>query len=846
MWQGIIVAPGGRLIINNGSLIEDAEFAVDIQNHTSTASILEVDESVFNRNYIGINIANYQQNTATYPFEISNSVFTSRNLTFTNSSWPNSSDLETLINSGALDERYDMDGYTTIGRKAPYQNDQVSAGIFLDAVGTLNSGNYRSFVLDGDNGNGTFNLFDNLMFAVIGTNSNVSATNNVFQLLPRHSGWNFGGRGLTLQNTNVPAQHCQVAVTGNNRFYDCVVGVEVDGYNDIFIENTNMRSTQMPVIAIPNQGEGGIYISSAYLDTLSVSFDTITNIRNGIVFLGTGIGTPPSVEQLIGPMTFSNNIIQATLDGFNGAPTDEYVLNGIIVDNTALNAATQAQAFSPIMIQNNKLYQVHNGIHTQNWRYDTESYFNNKIYTTDNYISLRRFIFPDTTWQPQFGIRHELNDGGQIQNNTVDGFDNSSELWYGIMAEDFVSDNAVPEVLCNTTRLTGTGIVFTQAANIYYFLNNTMNNNQFGFVLDGADIDEQGDNSYACGNRWTNFSSGNFMTFTTGGSDPINSILWIDDSDPDQDPTGFNGSTSIPYSINYGLEPVSSNGNNTSCSAPQNRTAGSNPTLYNGLAKTSSQLDSLELISLLERMVTDSFSSFQYSNEARILAKQRAFKIIEQRPGLTNRSPILLGFSADANIGNAGRWKIITEAVSNNRLQQADHLLAGFIPANSIEANDKAYLTAYLHYKQNNFNRTDSLELNRLVRGCIKRDGYAVAQARALYRLKFKDFSNFYDNCGNQAIPRLLDVESMNTVRIFEINPNPNAGNMSILYSLKKEEKGNLLIADITGRQIGNYRLSPEQNNLSISEAALENGVYFFSFIIDGILIETKKIVIIK
>lgn len=847
MWQGIIVEPGGRLIINNGSLIEDAELAVDIQNHTSTASILEVDESVFNRNYIGINIANYQQNTATYPFEISNSVFTSRNLTFTNSTWPSPTDLETLDNIGDLDEHYDMDGYATVGRKAPNNTDQVSAGIYLDDVGTLNGGIYHSFVLDGDNGNGTFNLFDNLMFAVIGTNSNTSASNNVFQLLPRHTSWNFGGRGITLQNTNVPAQHCLIEVTGNNRFYDCVVGVDVDGYNDIFIENTNMRSSQMPVSSIPNEGEVGIYISSAYLDTLSVSFDTISNIRNGIVFFGNGIGTPPSVEQLIGPMTFSNNIIQATLDGFNGAPTDEYVLNGIIVDNTALNAATQAQAYSPILIQNNKLYQVHNGIHTQNWRYDTESYFNNKIYTTDNYISLRQIEYPNSTPQEQFGIRHELNEGGQIQNNTVDGFDNSSEEWYGIMADDLVSIGVTPSVICNTSRLTGTGIIFSQPSNIYVFQNNTMNNNQLGYVLNAADIDEQGDNTYACGNRWINYSTG-FMTYTMNGADPQNSVLWIDDSDSAQDPTGFNGSD-VPffeYEISNGLEPVGSNSNNASCSAPQNRMAGNNPIQYDGITKSNSPLDSLRLIALLERMVTDSFSRFPYSDEARILAKQRAYGMIEQRPGLTNRSHILQGFSTQANLGNAVRWKIITEAVSNNRLQQANHLLSQFVPANSIEANDKAYLTAYLHYKQNIFNRTDSLELNRLVHGCVKRDGYAVAQARALYRLKFKDFNNFYDDCWNQTIPRLLDVESINVGRLFKIYPNPNAGNLSILYSLKKEEQGKLLITDITGRQIRSYQLSQEQNNLSISEAALENGVYFFSFIIDGQLISTQKVVIIR
>ncbi len=292
MWQGIVVEPGGRLVINNGSLIEDAVFAVDVQDHTATTSILDLNEVIFNRNHFGINIVNYQVNTANYPFDINNTVFTSRNLSYTKSSWPIPSDLETLINTGDLDEHYDMDGYATIGRKAPYSANVISTGIYLEDVGTLNAGTYRKIVLEGNNGNGTFNLFDNLMYAIVGYNSNIETTNNVFQLLPRHPSWTIGGRGIAVQNGNVPAAHYMLEVNGENRFYDCVVGIDVDGYNEIFIENTNMRSSQMPDTTIPHAGEIGIYITAAYLDTLSVTFDTITNIRNGIVFLGTGIGTP--------------------------------------------------------------------------------------------------------------------------------------------------------------------------------------------------------------------------------------------------------------------------------------------------------------------------------------------------------------------------------------------------------------------------------------------------------------------------------------------------------------------------------------------------------------------------
>jgi hypothetical protein len=539
-------------------------------------------------------------------------------------------------------------------------------------------------------------------------------------------------------------------------------------------------------------------------------------------------------------MTFSNNIIQATLDGFSGSPIDEYVLNGIIVDNTVLNAATQAQAFSPIMIQNNKLYQVHNGIHTQNWRYDTESYFNNKIYTTDNYISLRQIEYPNNTPQDQFGIRHELNDGGQIQNNTVDGFDNSFEGWYGIMAEDLVSPGVIPSVLCNSSRFTGSGIVFTQAANIYYFGNNTMNNNQLGYVLNGADIDEQGDNTYACGNLWTNYSAG-FKTFTMGGADPLNSVLWIDDSDPDQDPTGFNWSDGSPvYDISNGLEPVGSNGNNAGCSAPQNRTAGGGTIQYNGNFKSNSPLDSLRLIALLERMVTDSFVSYPFSDAAKSIAKQRAYSILSSRPALANRSTVLQNFNANSHNRNIGTISRIENAIAENRLQQASQLLNHLQPQNTVETNTKNYLTVYLNHKLNRFTVQDSLELIRLSNGCVARDGFAVTRARALYRLKSKYFTNFFDDCGTLVQPRLADVDNVENTKIA-IYPNPSSGDFIIKSS--DNGKAGLFIYSIDGKLLYQQNINDIaiENKVSIE---LDNGLYFISIKTENEYYITKLVII--
>jgi hypothetical protein len=80
----------------------------------------------------------------------------------------------------------------------------------------------------------------------------------------------------------------------------------------------------------------------------------------------------------------------------------------------------------------------------------------------------------------------------------------------------------------------------------------------------------------------------------------------------------------------------------------------------------------------------------------------------------------------------------------------------------------------------------------------------------------------------------------------FEIYPNPNDGNMMLAYQLETNEKGKITVCDITGRQVISYNLANDQNNLSISQAVLENGVYFFSIMVDGNVVATKKVVIIK
>jgi hypothetical protein len=77
MWKGIVVLPGGKLYVQNNSLIEDALLAIDV-THANTNSQLVLSQAIFNKNLTSVSFNNYKTTQANYPFSITNCVFTSR------------------------------------------------------------------------------------------------------------------------------------------------------------------------------------------------------------------------------------------------------------------------------------------------------------------------------------------------------------------------------------------------------------------------------------------------------------------------------------------------------------------------------------------------------------------------------------------------------------------------------------------------------------------------------------------------------------------------------------------------------------------------------------------------
>ncbi len=82
--------------------------------------------------------------------------------------------------------------------------------------------------------------------------------------------------------------------------------------------------------------------------------------------------------------------------------------------------------------------------------------------------------------------------------------------------------------------------------------------------------------------------------------------------------------------------------------------------------------------------------------------------------------------------------------------------------------------------------------------------------------------------------------------KLATLYPNPNNGQMQLNYKLSEEDIGVLRIMDITGRLIANYTLNNAENILNINQTVLDNGIYIYQVYVNGTIINSDKLIIVK
>ena len=80
---------------------------------------------------------------------------------------------------------------------------------------------------------------------------------------------------------------------------------------------------------------------------------------------------------------------------------------------------------------------------------------------------------------------------------------------------------------------------------------------------------------------------------------------------------------------------------------------------------------------------------------------------------------------------------------------------------------------------------------------------------------------------------------------ISEAFPNPSNTLTTLNYSLKNEfQKGKVLFYDMLGSKVKELELNSKQGALTIPTNEFISGLYFYSFIVDGNTVSTKKLIV--
>lgn len=855
MWQGIVIQNGGKLSVLNNSMIEDAIIAVDINNNTQTTNVLTITSSTFNKNKTGVNINNYTQSIANYPFNITNSIFTCRNILPIAGATPypvanigGANPGSPLGNIVINNSTYSQTGLSAT-LKNPFAGTKSTVGLMLTDVGvTLNaettSPTYYEFSL----GNIlTNNIFDNQITCVDLLNSNFTSKNNIYQntITTGHGG--SGGIGINAKSSSTSNNRLQVTsvllTVGANKFVNCSRAINSINYFEHKITYNDFRSTQANATAILSNhvGSYGVYINTNRYRVCNVSDNSLYNIENGLTLAANFgplniNGIPAYATQYCGLVNFDRNTIQPNLTG--SPVTTQYVANAIQLQNILASGLYFANNNTPIIqASNNNLTSVFRGVKYSNWKKEN-------MICNSNTVSLINDIYHTTILQ--YGISSDNCGpytilGNSVRGNNVTGYGLANPNAKGIVQA--LNDNTI--VNCNTTNNVTNGIEFSGYNHSTSFSNNQMSNSKYGFVLSNTgDIGQQGNATTPQDNRWTgNWTGGKFKTATLSGSTSQSSLLYIRTNATS--PFNPNGSTftNLGFGIddyNIGgvapsLIPTSSNPPYTTCPVIINTGGGPTPAI-------------MALRTKLEQIVLDLINYQVNAAQSKIINKNQVYRLLNADPTLMTSSPVLQTFYTNSQATTRKTFDDVETNISNGNVTTATNMNAAVSPINAIENNYKNFYNLAIKNSEGNLNASDSVIIANIAFGCPFTDGVMVYQARALLNSLYLMYREYPDNCNAEQGSRLAknkDAETPDEIKTgFDVVlfPNPGANNFSMATFGLTDGNIDMSISDVTGKIVFTNKLTVV-NALTLFNLDVKNGIYFVKIINNDKTI-TKKLII--
>ena len=861
MWPGIVVKDGGRMTMGGSlkhNLIEDAKIAIDASDQftTSIGTILDLSRTTFNRNYKSIKVTNYTGTSNGYisPLKIENCVFTSRDLPYTQSTWPQTGTLSSA-SSTAADLRFATS--STAGLAPPYlgQNSFTVANlkgysqpahlaIELQNVGSIGSGAYTGAII-GESTAGAFNVFDGHGRFIRAFNSNLTLRNNVFQNTQRYIApldpdailvlyAPTGGEAVESGVNSV--LNCALTLTGSthsegNRFFDCHYALKTHDLLKIDCQRSTFRSTQsatsLPSGTFIPQGQAG-FISTTNRFEYFLRYNEFTNISSCI-------NVPLAAGQYSTSAGISNGIYASYIgviqNTFAAATSTTQFINSAVNISCANNFTTPAITntnvtphASGIFIENNDFTNVFRGINING---------NAGLYTevSRNNIQLKK---DDVFGISQHGVKITAclasNSGGNyttVHANNAVGSGTATPnpletLFYGSMN----SGTNSPRHTCNDASEAFAGFTFESYNDEEIWAGNVMQPLSRGLVLDqGGKIGEQGDVNTSSNNNWAGTWSGTLYTTYTGtNSFAQQSKIWCAASLPGN----HDGQTG--WALQNWYDPFDltklqvSNGGDYNCIGIPNNIVLRVPDA--------------------EMYETDALYS---------TAENLVYRMIHLDPGVTATGEALDDWYLSLAGGTSAKFMTVEAELFNGDYSSARSIndLIAVDENNGCEVSYRQFYTLYANHLESAeaglpFSQVDSAALFVLSSLCPATNGPAVYQARALYQyiyLAAQVFSNCEDGAGERRARKEFAIQNSESWNVRFV---PNPFHAEITVHTEGESKLTAIsIFDVTGRKVFETILD-RKSGVTKLPLNLTKGIYFATATNEEGMTITQKLICIN
>jgi hypothetical protein len=871
MWQGITVKPGGHVNSNgyggNDNLIEDAEVALDVTAHSNnTTPPLVINSTTFNRNYIGINIS--INPLVAHPVTLNGCVFTCRDFTYTQTSWPGvstaSTGLRYATSGTGLSTPYQLFNTPVANLKSPRATQRSYIALNLNNVGlTYDNGSYpAAFYHVTLTPQSDFNLYDAHAYFIKSANSNVKVSRSVFQNTQTFSvsGTSTVGAAISYSCSNITA-YTPSASIGNfeldlsastaslgNRFYDCHKGIVGTNPFSFKLENAVFRSTHQASVAtntsVISTGQTGVYMKTNQVEDYLIRNNEFSNIGDGVAIslypaniMRTGfpyvdVPTGPNAGQYfmivayIHTLSISGNTFSpednATFTGY----TNGYVKNAISVTSDNYGMTGGGCGCSGIHIENNTIYRTLNGIRLNAVNPYTMSCQNlgtKKIIRKNNIILEEDNVFGGIV---QHGLEftnslsEPFQNGQRLQTvemNTITVFGGSSamsnaniSLYYGQWNGGTGTLYPTPHILCNILSNANKGFVFENHNRPASWRGNKMEDLTMGMILTGSAstggvIGQQGDATHPIDNEWNGtWGSSEFGTWVSLGSNGSNSLLNLRSNTGQWYPPNNNGSALSPQQYNALTSLTISASGSYSCGADGNYTVMNSPPPTTGSS----------------------------SNEPWYLSATFAYRYLAMNDSIRDSDQNLTGFYNNLSGTSIDQFMNIEMKIAQRKFNDAQDILDAMSTSgyNSIESAYYDFYTLSLKFKMEaDITAGDLSGVRELSDLCPGVYGSVVYQARALYQLITGEVYNGTDGCidiGGRKAQKPGEPENAEAA-IWDVNlfPNPNNGNFMIVSGDEKELL-EITINEVTGKELFRKKIQTSRHYY-VLDLQLAKGVYY-------------------